>query len=373
MGRVARVVDDRRAGGAERVLERGADGVDRRAAALAHALRPERRERRRRLDLAGLERRHVHRVRHVVVVEVGRQQVPFLVVGEGLVGRCADAVRGGAHHLPLDDLWMDAGAAVVDGGVVDDLVRAGLRVDLEDRRVHLRRVRQRQVAVLALDVGQLERRHVDETRVQRQLAALVGEDGVVRVHDRPERHERERSLGVVAQLREAALEHDVFGAVRAEDAGRQRPDVGGEPVGRALDRAEAGDGELARVGAREAGVGVPVGVVADPDRDRRRVDAEDVGDDDRRRRLVALALRSRPEGDDDLAEDVELHRRDLVVARELQLRVDQPRLGEVVRAGVERRPDPEAEQLAARLGVAPAAPRARSYPIRSSATSSMPV
>ena len=82
-------------------------------------------------------------------------------------------------------------------------------------------------------------------------------------------------------------------------------------------------------------------------------DAEDVGDDLRGRRLVPLPLRHRAERDDDLAEDVELHRRDLVVARELQLGVEQLRLAEVVRARVERRADAEAEQLPARLGVAP--------------------
>ena len=82
-------------------------------------------------------------------------------------------------------------------------------------------------------------------------------------------------------------------------------------------------------------------------------DAEDVGDDLRRGRLVALALRRRAERDDDLAEDVELDRRHLVVARELQLRVDELRLAEVVRAGVERRADADPEQLPARLGVAP--------------------
>ena len=68
---------------------------------------------------------------------------------------------------------------------------------------------------------------------------------------------------------------------------------------------------------------------------------------------MALALRCRPERDDDLAEDVELDRRDLVVARELQLRVEDRRLAEVVRARVERRADADAEQLPAGLGVAP--------------------
>ena len=61
---------------------RGADRVDAGAAALAHALRAERRERRRALDAAGLQRRHVERVRHVVVVEVRGEQVAVLVVDE---------------------------------------------------------------------------------------------------------------------------------------------------------------------------------------------------------------------------------------------------------------------------------------------------
>ena len=52
----------------------------------------------------------------------------------------ADAVRERAHHLALDDLRMDPRAAVVDGRVVDDLVVAGLPVDLDDRDVHLGRV-----------------------------------------------------------------------------------------------------------------------------------------------------------------------------------------------------------------------------------------
>jgi hypothetical protein len=73
---------------------------------------------------------------------------------------------------------------------------------------------------------------------------------------------------------------------------------------------------------------------------------EDVGHDLRRGRLVPLPLRRRAERDDDLAEDVELDRRDLVVARELELGVDEARLAEVVRTRVERRADPDAEQLA---------------------------
>ncbi len=71
----------------------------------------------------------------------------------------------------------------------------------------------------------------------------------------------------------------------------------------------------------------------------------------RGRRLVPLTLGRRSERDDDLAEDVELDGRDLVVARELQVGVDVPRLREVVRPRVERRADPDTEQLAASLGL----------------------
>ena len=59
--------------------------------------------------------------------------------------------------------------------------------------------------------------------------------------------------------------------------------------------AEAGDGELARVRAREARVRVPVRVVAGPHVHELGVAAEDVRDDLRGGRLVALALRRRAE------------------------------------------------------------------------------
>ncbi len=81
---------------------------------------------------------------------------------------------------------------------------------------------------------------------------------------------------------------------------------------------------------------------------------EDVGDDLSGRRLVALTLRGRAQRDDDLAEDVELDRRNLVVPRELQLGIDHARLAKVVRARVESRADADPEQLAARLCVRPA-------------------
>ena len=339
---------DRGTDGRERVLHRGAEAVDAGSAALAHALRAERREGRWRLERTGLERWHVERVGHVVVVEVRRQQVAVLVVGERLPERGADRVRGRAHHLALDDQRVDAVAAVVDRRVLDDLVEPRLGIDLDQRGVHLRRVRQREVAELALEVGHVEVRSIDVAAVERRR--VLGEARVVRVDDRAERHERERGIGVCADPSEPAGQLDVVGRALEDHRGQQLH-LGCEHVGRALCGRQAGDGELARVGAREAGVRVPVAVVPGAHVDHLDRAVEDRGDDLRGRRLVALTLRRRAERDDDLAEDVELADRDLVVARELQVLVEDLRLAEVVRARVERRADPEAQQLAARGGV----------------------
>ena len=154
--------------------------------------------------------RHVERVRHVVVVEVRGQELPVLVVDEVLVERGADRVHGRAVHLPLDDLRVDPRAAVVDGGVVDDLDDARLPVDLDHAGVDLRRVGERQLPRLLLRVDHAEVRPVDEAVVQGRVE--VGrQEGVVRVHDRAERHERQRRLGrAVLDPREAVRELDLL-------------------------------------------------------------------------------------------------------------------------------------------------------------------
>ena len=89
-----------------------------------------------------------------------------LVVDEVLVQRCADRMRRCAVHLSLDDLGVDANAAVVDRRVVDDLRLPSLRVDLDEAGVDLGGVGERQLAHLLLGVDDPEVRPVDEAVVE---------------------------------------------------------------------------------------------------------------------------------------------------------------------------------------------------------------
>ena len=158
--------------------------------------------------------------------------------------------------------------------------------------------------------------------VQRRIE--VGrQEGVVGVDDRTERHERQRRLRrTVLDPREAVRELDrLLGRLQHER--RELDHLVAEHLGGALDSTETGDGELARVRPREAGMRVEPRVVPAPDVHLVDGAPDDVGHHLRRGRLVALPLGHRPQRDDDLAEDVELGRRRLVVARELQLRVEE--------------------------------------------------
>ena len=149
-------------------------------------------------------------------------------------------------HLPLHDLRVDPVAAVVDRRVVDDLVDARLRVDLERARVDLGRIGQCQIAVFPLEVRLLELRPVDMADVQRDVE-LGWEPRVVRVQDRPERHERERGFRIALDPRLALDELDVVR--RATEHGRgELLHLPRKLVRRALDGAEARDGELRGVG-----------------------------------------------------------------------------------------------------------------------------
>ena len=156
--------------------------------------------------------------------------------------RGADRLRSRAVHLALDDLRVDTLAAVVHGRVVDKLVDTGLRIDLDEARVDLRRIRERQVAVLPFEVGLLERRPVDVPAVERDVQVLR-KAGVVRVQDRAERHERQGRLRVPLHPGHALGELDVVRGAAEHDGG-ELLHLPGEHVGRALDRSETRDREL---------------------------------------------------------------------------------------------------------------------------------
>ena len=105
-------------------------------------------------------RRHLRRVGHQEVHERGVEQLAVLVVGHPLVERAADALRDAAVHLALDDHRVDQRPAVVHDAVAQHVDLGGLRVGLDDRRVHAvgeRRPRRR-VVVGALQARLLVRR-----------------------------------------------------------------------------------------------------------------------------------------------------------------------------------------------------------------------
>ena len=62
---------------------------------------------RRRLEVVGLDVRHLGRVGHEEVHERGVEQLPRLVVGHPLVERAADALGDAAVDLALDDHRVD--------------------------------------------------------------------------------------------------------------------------------------------------------------------------------------------------------------------------------------------------------------------------
>ena len=97
---------------------------------------PKRVQRRRGLEVVGLDGRHLGGVGHEEVHERRVEQLPGLVVGHPLVERAADALGDAAVDLALDDHRVDHGAAVVDDAVAQDLDLGGDRVGLDDRRVH---------------------------------------------------------------------------------------------------------------------------------------------------------------------------------------------------------------------------------------------
>ncbi len=224
-------------------------------------------------------------------------------------------------------------------------------VDLDHRGVDLVGVGEGQVAGFGLGVRRVEGRPVDVAAVEADpVGELVGEDGDVRVAEVGDADHRDRPLLVALVGGDAVRQHDVR-LLALQGEGREGEDLAAQLFGGADRGADPGHRELRGVGAGEADVGRLFLVEAGVDADHAGVAAEDVGDDLGGGRLVALALRRRPEVDGELAVDVEFGDRRLAVAGEGQVGVDDLRLAEVVGAGVEGRADPDPDPLAVVGGV----------------------
>ena len=113
-----------------------------------------------------------------------------------------------------------------------------------------------------------------------------------------------------------------------------------------MNRGSAGDGELAGVGAGVAGVDILLAIEAGADFYHLGRDIQRFGDDLRGDGFVALALRDGAEADYHFAVDIELGERGFRLAGERGVGIDDLRLAEIIRAGIESAADADAEVAA---------------------------
>src|SRR3989449_1842729 len=251
---------------------------------LADALGAERVVGRRRARLVGLPVRRLHRGRYEVVDEAAALDVADLVVGDLFV-QCRRQPHGQpAVNLALDDHGVDDVAAIVDGDEAPDLHFTGALVDVHDGDVAAERIGQVRRIVIAhgLEPGFHPLRVV---RIRGERDVLDGLERVGRALDR--------------EL--AGLPHQILGR-GLEQMRRDLPRLVLD-----LARGHCGGGASHRsrpagLGAEAIGRGVSVALF---DLDVFRGNAELLGQDLSVRRLVALALRLRPEARDRLARRVD--------------------------------------------------------------------
>src|SRR5216684_3727576 len=351
---VVRIVDDHTAR-IQRVLQRGTDGMYRRGTTLAHTFGAVVREGRRRLHVSVEQVGHIDGGNRRVVTEGGGEQIAVAIVSAIFHQRGPDSVGGRAVDLALDDTRIDGAAAIIHASISENLRLKSFTIHFDHCDVHLSGIGQRQVAVLALNVRDLEGRVVHMTAVQRNVPKILGHAGIVNVHEIGE-------APVVDGLFCALVAH--FRPLRANSKlqvlflGFQRPSRQPRHLvpqlgRRAVNRGEARDRKLARVGSGEAGIRVLLGVKARLYPDKIGGNAENVGDNLRRRRFVALSLRHGPHADDNFAVDIELGYSGFGLPGKWCEIVDDARLAKIVRAGIEGRADANANPAAflARLGL----------------------
>ena len=259
----------------EGVLDRAAERAQRTAdSGLAHAFRPERRERGKALLVRQFDHRHLDGGRHRVVHERRGQRLARLVVDDLLVDGAADTLRDPAVEVRVREQRIDDLARVMGEDVAEDLEEPGLRVDLDDagdRSVRPRGVGAEPALLLRLvvDVSDLEVVRDLERRLDVIHVAAVS----VAVGLRGDLGEPERASGCAPDREDALGGLDVFGShfehprgdvghLPAKLAGglvRGRPAHDDAPravvaeaprarVGVALDHADAADLASERVG-----------------------------------------------------------------------------------------------------------------------------
>src|SRR5438067_8781878 len=116
-------------------------------------------------------------------------------------------MRGRAVHLAFNNLGIDDLAAVVNDGVIEDVRDVGGGVDLNHDNVKLSCISERERAVLAGDVGNLEGRAPSVAAVQSDVAQLGRHHGSIHVGEIGEPDIRD---GLVTSL------HTYFAALLAD-------------------------------------------------------------------------------------------------------------------------------------------------------------
>src|ERR1700676_3621856 len=329
--------------------------VDRGRASFAHALRAAIAVGRGRCRVAIPNLRNIHGSDWGVIAKGAGHHIAYCVIDTGFHQRRADTMSGRALDLAFDDRRIYNRAAIVDGRVVENLWDKSFAVHLYDRDVQLRGVGQRETAVFRFGVGNLERRAPYVAAVERDIVQFGREHGAIHVHDVCETPVVDGFSGALC-LYLGPLCTDSEFEIRFtgfETKGGEALHFGFEFLRGAVNRRQTGNRKLAGVGSGEAGVDVAFRVEPGAHGDQVGMNVEHVGDDLGRGSFVPLALRTRTDGHNHFAVNIEFAVCALRVAGERRVRVDDLRLAEVVLSGIERGADANADHAAffTRLGL----------------------
>ena len=210
------------------------------------------------MPVGALEFRHGADGDRRIIGERSGNGVAVRVVGNVLHQRRADAVGRGAVHLAFDDHGIDHRAAVIHDGIVQDPGLVGVGVDLDHGDVQLQGVGEGEVTYLLLHVRHLERRHVYVPGVQGQIAQVIRQAGAVRIDEVGQHPVVERLISAAhTDLRAHVADSEVqvlFLGFQGETGESRHFRL--ELERGAVGRGQAGDHELAGVGARLAGMAV---------------------------------------------------------------------------------------------------------------------